>query len=110
MNETGLADHPKGPSCNKKEQEEDSSSKKTDEEAKSSRDAQTETGNMVAQSEGTIKDKQPLRMHAIKCKCGEILSRRMDKCPGCGINIEVLLEELRQDFYRINFGQAQQRK
>ncbi|MEW5921013.1 MAG: hypothetical protein AB1796_08770 [Bacillota bacterium] len=50
-------------------------------------------------------EKRPLSMHAIKCKCGDILSRKMEHCPGCGKSIEVLLEELRQDFYRINFKQ-----
>jgi uncharacterized OB-fold protein len=50
-----------------------------------------------------ITEKKILSMHAIKCKCGNILSRRVEHCPECGKNIEVLLEELRQDFYRINF-------
>jgi len=48
--------------------------------------------------------KRSLRMHAIKCKCGDILGINMNYCPGCGINIEVLLEALRQDFHRINFS------
>ncbi len=51
----------------------------------------------------TIQEKNILSMHAIKCKCGNILSRRVEHCPECGKNIDVLLEELRQDFYRINF-------
>jgi len=48
--------------------------------------------------------KRSLRMHVIKCKCGDILGTNMNYCPGCGINIEVLLEALRQDFHRINFS------
>ena len=48
-------------------------------------------------------EKKILSMHAIKCKCGNILSSRMKHCPECGKDMEVLLEELRQDFYRINF-------
>lgn len=49
------------------------------------------------------KDPKPLFMHAIKCKCGDILSRKMKNCPSCGKGIELLLEELRQDFHRVNF-------
>lgn len=51
------------------------------------------------------KETKPLSMHAIKCKCGDILSRKMKQCPSCGKSVELLLEELRTDFYRINFMQ-----
>ncbi len=61
-------------------------------------------------SDKTINDKKILNMHAIKCKCGNILSRRVEHCQECGINIEILLEELRQDFYRINFTNNPKKK
>ena len=54
-------------------------------------------------SDEISKEKKILSMHAIKCKCGNILSSRMKHCPECGKDMEALLEELRQDFYRINF-------
>lgn len=50
-----------------------------------------------------IQQKRIVSMHAIKCKCGNIVSRKMDYCSECGKNIEDLLDQLRQDFYRINF-------
>ncbi len=50
--------------------------------------------------------KKIFSVHAIKCKCGDILSRKMKQCPSCGKSVELLLEELRQDFYRINFMQS----
>lgn len=49
------------------------------------------------------REKRVLMMHTIKCKCGDILSRNMKQCPGCGKNLETLLEELKNDFYRVNF-------
>ena len=61
------------------------------------------TGEAVSPVRSKPKVKRPLRMHAIKCKCGEILGRNMKSCPGCGKEMEVLLDELRQDFHRINF-------
>ena len=58
----------------------------------------------AAKSSAETKDgKKILSMHAIKCKCGNILNRRVEHCPECGKNIETLMDELRQDFYRINF-------
>ncbi len=62
----------------------------------------------VAKTTTETKDgKRVLSMHAIKCKCGNILNRKMEHCPECGKNIETLMEELRQDFYRINFTRKQ---
>lgn len=51
------------------------------------------------------KNKKYLPKYVFKCKCGEIVGRQMEKCPGCGEKIEVLLEKIRTDFQRVNFGQ-----
>lgn len=50
--------------------------------------------------------KKYLPKYVFKCKCGEIVGRQMEKCPGCGEKIEVLLEKIRTDFQRVNFGQS----
>lgn len=50
------------------------------------------------------KDKKFLPKYVFKCKCGEIVGRQMEKCPGCGEQIETLLEKIRIDFQRVNFG------
>jgi len=47
-------------------------------------------------------------MHAIKCLCGYILNRQLDHCPECGESVEALLEKIKQDFYRVNFGSPEQ--
>jgi len=53
---------------------------------------------------GQIKDKSSLPKYVFKCRCGDIVSRQMERCPGCGETIEVLLEKMRSDFLRVNFG------
>ncbi len=43
-------------------------------------------------------------MHAMKCICGDIIGRGMEKCSGCGRSIEETLEKLKRNFHRVNFG------
>lgn len=50
------------------------------------------------------KSKKLLPKYVFKCRCGEIVGRQMEKCPGCGEKIEVLLDKMRKDFQRVNFG------
>lgn len=64
----------------------------------------------VSSSIGEQQEKRPVSMHAIKCKCGNIVSSRVESCPDCGKNVEDLLNELRQDFYRINFTKQPKKK
>lgn len=49
------------------------------------------------------RDTKFIPRYVFKCKCGEIVGRQMEKCPGCGEKIETLLEEIKQDFQRVNF-------
>ena len=51
-----------------------------------------------------ISKKRKYSIHAIKCKCGEVIGRQMEKCPGCRESIEDSLEKLKRDFHRVNFG------
>lgn len=43
-------------------------------------------------------------MHAMKCPCGNIIGRGMEKCAGCGRSVEEILEQLKRNFHRVNFG------
>ena len=52
------------------------------------------------------KSKKILPKYVFKCKCGEIVGRQMEKCPGCGEKIEVLLEKIKREFQRVNFGRC----
>ena len=45
-----------------------------------------------------------LPKYIFKCSCGEIVSRQMEKCPGCGESVETVLEKIRSDFQRVYFG------
>ncbi|MGI5876133.1 MAG: hypothetical protein ACOX6X_04865 [Dethiobacteria bacterium] len=49
-------------------------------------------------------------MYTIKCMCGDVLSRHMKHCPGCGEAIETVLEHLKREFYRVNFYIPEQAK
>jgi integrase/recombinase XerD len=51
-----------------------------------------------------------LPKYVFKCKCGEIVGRQMERCPGCGEKIEVLLEKIRTDFQRVNFRRSPLKK
>ncbi len=55
-------------------------------------------------SQAEYKNKKYLPKYVFKCRCGEIVGRQMEKCPGCGEPIESLLEKIRTDFQRVNFG------
>ena len=48
-----------------------------------------------------------LPKYIFKCSCGEIISRQMERCPGCGEDVETILEKIRSDFQRVNFGNKQ---
>ncbi len=54
--------------------------------------------------------KMNLPKYVFKCKCGEIVGRQMERCPGCGEKIEDLLEKIKTDFQRVNFGQPPPKK
>ena len=63
-------------------------------------------------SEGGKKgqNKEHFLMYTIKCMCGDVLSRHMKHCPGCGEAIETVLEHLKREFYRVNFYIPEQAK
>lgn len=58
----------------------------------------------------SLNNKRKYSIHAIKCKCGEVIGRQMEKCPGCKDSIEDSLEKLKKDFHRVNFGIQENQK
>lgn len=49
-------------------------------------------------------------LRALKCTCGDVLTSGMSKCPGCGRDAEEVIEEVRNRFYRANFGTSPEKK
>lgn len=45
-----------------------------------------------------------LSMYAIKCICGEIIVKNMQHCPGCKKNVRDVINLLKNNFNRVNWG------
>ncbi len=66
--------------------------------------AQEQTTIAKAEKEMEVAQARKYAMHAMKCVCGDIIGRGMEKCSGCGRSIEEILEKLKRKFHRVNFG------
>ncbi len=65
---------------------------------------QEQTTTAKAEQEMEEAQTRKYAMHAMKCICGDIIGRGMEKCSGCGRSIEEILEKLKRNFHRVNFG------